>query len=171
MTGFVSYGFWSNDEPLQPFTINPTLPQLTPPRSTAKPTRTSSRRTSTSSRGRRPIGGSAHGCAATTTTTRRRSAIIPQFINYDTSVTTSSTGGPELFAHSRTNFDADATWTGLLPFALTAGYTHNSGGYDFRIFESTRRERVHAESRRGRLAVGDVPRALRAGRSHGFGPR
>ena len=52
-------------------------------------------------------------------------------------MTTSSTGGPELFAHSRTTFDADATWTGLLPFALTAGYTHNSGGYDFRIFEGT----------------------------------
>ena len=50
---------------------------------------------------------------------------------------TSSTGGPELYAHSRTTFDADATWTGLLPFALTAGYTHNSGGYDFRIFEDT----------------------------------
>ena len=64
-------------------------------------------------------------------------AAIPQFINYDTSVTTSSTGGPELFAHSRTTFDADATWSGLLALALTAGYTHNSGGYDFRIFEST----------------------------------
>ena len=62
---------------------------------------------------------------------------IPQFINYDTSVKTSSTGGPELYAHSRTTFDADATWTGLLPLALTAGYTHNSSGYDFRIFEST----------------------------------
>ena len=49
----------------------------------------------------------------------------------------SSTGGPEPFAHSRTNFDADATWSGLSRVALTAGYSHNSGGYDFRIFEST----------------------------------
>ncbi len=64
-------------------------------------------------------------------------ASIPQFINYDTSVTTSTTGGPEVFAHSRTNFDTDATWTGLQPFALTVGYTHNNGGYDFRIFESS----------------------------------
>ena len=49
----------------------------------------------------------------------------------------SSTGGPEPFAHSRTTFDADATWSGLSPVALTVGYTHNTGGYDFRIFEST----------------------------------
>ena len=32
LTGFVSYGLWSNDEPLQPFTINATLPQLALPR-------------------------------------------------------------------------------------------------------------------------------------------
>jgi hypothetical protein len=62
---------------------------------------------------------------------------IPQFINYDTSVATSTTGGPELFAHDRNTFDADATWTGLGPLALTVGYTNNHNGYDFRIFQST----------------------------------
>jgi hypothetical protein len=62
---------------------------------------------------------------------------IPQFVSYDTSVSTSLTGGPEHYAHDRTTFDADATWTGLLPLALTAGYTRNSNGYDFRIFENT----------------------------------
>ena len=36
LTGFVSFGFWSNDEPLQPFTINATLPQLTLPRATTQ---------------------------------------------------------------------------------------------------------------------------------------
>ena len=36
LTGFVSYGFWSNDEPLQPFTINPTLPQIALPRATTE---------------------------------------------------------------------------------------------------------------------------------------
>ena len=35
LTGFVSFGSWSNNEPLQPFTINATLPQLTLPRSKA----------------------------------------------------------------------------------------------------------------------------------------
>ncbi len=32
LTGAISLGWWNNDEPLQPFTINPTLPQLTLPR-------------------------------------------------------------------------------------------------------------------------------------------
>ena len=42
------------------------------------------------------------------------------------SKSTSSTGGPELFAHSRTNFDADATWTGLQPVALDAPATRTT---------------------------------------------
>ena len=137
VTGFVSYGLWNNNEALQPFTINATLPQLTLPRSTTQ--------------------AEAHVFSTNVNLVSRPAtdwrfsgrlrrydydnqtpqAAIPQFINYDTSVTTSSTGGPEVFAHSRTTVDTDATWTGLLPVALTAGYTHNSGGYDFRIFEST----------------------------------
>jgi hypothetical protein len=36
LTGFVSLGFWNNDEPLQPFTINPTLQQLPLPRTNAE---------------------------------------------------------------------------------------------------------------------------------------
>jgi hypothetical protein len=62
---------------------------------------------------------------------------IPEFINYDTSVKVSSTGGPEPYAHSRTTFDADATWSALQPVALTVGYTRNNSGHDFRIFENT----------------------------------
>ena len=42
-----------------------------------------------------------------------------------------------LFAHDRNTFDADATWTGIRPVALTVGYTNNHNSYDFRIFEST----------------------------------
>ncbi len=36
LTGFVSYGFWNNDEPLQPFTINSALPQIALPESSAE---------------------------------------------------------------------------------------------------------------------------------------
>ena len=50
---------------------------------------------------------------------------------------TTPTGGPDLYAHSRTTFDGDATWTKLMPFAVTVGYTHNDNGYDARIFESS----------------------------------
>ena len=46
LTGFISFGSWSNDEPLQPFTINPTLPQFTLPRGYGRrPTLRSFRRT------------------------------------------------------------------------------------------------------------------------------
>ena len=38
VSGFLSYGVWSNDQPLLPFTINATLPQLTLPRATAEAT-------------------------------------------------------------------------------------------------------------------------------------
>jgi hypothetical protein len=58
-------------------------------------------------------------------------------VSYDTSINSANTGGPELYAHNRTNFDADATWTGLQPVALTVGYSRNNTGHDFRIFEST----------------------------------
>ncbi len=137
ITGFLSYGVWSNDEALQPFTINPTLPQLALPRSTTE--------------AEAQVFSTNINLVSRPVTDWRLSArlrrydfdnqtphtAIPEFINYDTSVKVSSTGGPEPFKHSRTTFDADATWTGLLPLALTAGYTHNSGDYDFRIFEST----------------------------------
>ena len=36
LTGFISYGFWNNDQPLQPFTINSALPQIPLPRATAQ---------------------------------------------------------------------------------------------------------------------------------------
>ena len=137
LTGFLSFGFWSNDEPLQPFTINPVLTQLALPRDTAQAdANIFSTNLNLVSRPVNAIRLSArlrhYGYSNEMPETP-----IPQFINYDTSVATSSTGGPEHYAHSRTNFDADATWSGLLRVALTAGYTYNHGGYDFRIFEST----------------------------------
>jgi MtrB/PioB family decaheme-associated outer membrane protein len=136
-TGFVSYGFWNNNEPLQPFTINSALPTLPLPRDTAE---AEARVFSTnlnlvsrpltdwrfSARLRRYDYDNQIGHVA-----------IPEFINYDDAVKVSSTGGPEPYAHSRTTFDADATWTGIQPFAVTLGYTNNNSGYDFRIFESS----------------------------------
>ena len=82
-------------------------------------------------------GASARGSAITTTPTKPRISPFPQYVSYDTSVNDANTGGPELYAHSRTNFDADATWTRLHPVALTVGYSRNNTGHDFRIFENT----------------------------------
>jgi MtrB/PioB family decaheme-associated outer membrane protein len=137
LTGYLSFGSWSSDEPLQPFTINSALPQIALPRNSAQgEAKVFSTNLNLSSHPARDWRFNAR-LREYDYTNDTPSTVITQYVSYDTSVGTSSTGGPELFAHSRTTFDADATWSGLLPLALTAGYTHNSNGYDFRIFESS----------------------------------
>ena len=137
VSGFLSFGSWNNDEPLQPFTINAALPQFALPRLTTE--------------ANAQIFSTNIGLVSRPNTDWRMSARfrhygydnqtphtdIPQFINYDSSVKASTTGGPEPYSHSRTNFDADATWSGLGSLALTAGYAHNKSGHEFRIFEDT----------------------------------
>jgi len=143
VSGFVSYGVWSNDEPLQPFTINSTLPQFELPRtSTDGEAHVFSTNLNLVSR---PLDEWRFSARVRRYDYNNESphTSIPQFINYDTSVKTSSTGGPELFSHSRTTFDADATWSGLPPLAITVGYTRNDGSYDFRIFDDTGENMLH----------------------------
>jgi MtrB/PioB family decaheme-associated outer membrane protein len=137
VTGFFSYGDWSNDSPLLPFTINSALPQIALPRASTE--------------------GDAHvfstnlGLVSHPSKDWRFSAkfrnytydnempatSITQYVAYDSSVSTTPTGGPDLFAHSRTNFDADATWSHIKSVALTAGYTRNDYDWDFRTFQSS----------------------------------
>jgi MtrB/PioB family decaheme-associated outer membrane protein len=137
LTGFISFGTWKNNETLQPFTINPTLPQLPMPRTTADAEAgVVSTNLNLVSRPQMDWRFSARFRNYNYSNDTPHFSIT-QFINYDTSVTTSSTGGPELYAHSRTNFDADATWTKLQPLAVTVGYSRNNTGNDFRIFENT----------------------------------
>ena len=96
---------------------------------------------------------------------------ITQYVAYDSSVSTTPTGGPDLYAHDRTTFDADATWDKLKPLALTVGYTHNGNGYDARIFKSSGEDvfRVSAD------AVGSSWATFRVqyevGSAHRIGPR
>jgi MtrB/PioB family decaheme-associated outer membrane protein len=136
LTGFVSYGFWNNNEALQPFTINAALPQLTLPRTNAEA------EAHVFSANVGLVSRPTHSWEFTARARRydynnqTPFTPIPQFINYDTSLATSPTGGPEPFAHTRTSVDADATWSGLPRVALSAGYTRNDTAYDFRIFES-----------------------------------
>ena len=137
LTGSFSYGLWSNDEALQPFTINTTLPQFALPRASTE--------------------GKAHVLSTNLSLTSRPSTdwrfsarvrnytynnlmpatSITDMISYDDGPSTTPTGGPDLYAHSRTNLDGDATWTKLMPFALSFGYSHNGNGYDARIVESS----------------------------------
>jgi MtrB/PioB family decaheme-associated outer membrane protein len=137
LTGFISYGVWSNSEPLQPFTINTTLPQIALPRANSDlEANVFSTNLHLVSRPQDEWRFSArvrhYGYDNQSPHTS-----IPTFINYDTSTKNSSTGGPELYSHDRTTFDADATWSGFQPVAFTVGYTRNNTGHDFRIFEST----------------------------------
>jgi MtrB/PioB family decaheme-associated outer membrane protein len=137
LTGAISYALWQNNEPLQPFTINSALPQLALPRATAEAEAgVFSTNLNFISR---PITDWSFAARARVYDFNNKTGHvdIPQFINYDTSIKDSSTGGPELYAHSRTNFDADATWSKLQPVSLTVGYSRNNSGHDFRIFEDT----------------------------------
>jgi MtrB/PioB family decaheme-associated outer membrane protein len=137
LTGFLSFGSWSNDEPFQPFTINAALPQLALPRqSTEGSANTFATNLNLVSRPADEwrVGARFRSYNYNNDTPK---ALIPQFVSYDSDVSDSVLDGPELYAHSRTNFDFDATYTGFLPLALTAGYTRNGTGHDFRIYEST----------------------------------
>jgi MtrB/PioB family decaheme-associated outer membrane protein len=137
LTGSLSFGSWNNDEPLQPFTINATLPQFALPRETAEAK--ASIFTTNLNLVSRPVTDWRFGARF-----RRYGydnempqTVITNFVSYDDGPSTSHTDGPENYAHSRTTFDADATWSGLGAVALTAGYAFNGSGHDFRIFEST----------------------------------
>ena len=137
VTGFFSYGLWSNDEPLQPFTINSTLPVIALPRTNADAEAhvfsTNLNLTS------HPATDWRFGARFRNYTYANHmpATSITNYNNYDSGSSTTPTGGPDLYAHDRTTFDGDATWSGIKPLALTVGYTHNGSGYDARIFQSS----------------------------------
>ena len=137
VTGSLSYGWWNNNEALLPFTVNNALPQLALPRATAEAAaHTVATNVNMVSRPQKDWRFSARFRRYDYNNETPETA-IPEYISYDTSLSTTPTGGPELYAHDRNTFDADATWTGLGALGLTFGYTNNHNGYDFRIFEST----------------------------------
>ncbi len=137
VTGSFSYGLWSNDEPLQAFTINSALPQIALPRAnTEGKAHVFSTNLSLNSRPSDDWRFSAR-VRNYTYNNLTPATSITDMVSYDNSVSQTPTGGPDLYAHSRTTLDGDATWTKLMPFALTVGYTYNGNGYDARIFESS----------------------------------
>ncbi|MDR1989832.1 MAG: MtrB/PioB family decaheme-associated outer membrane protein [Acidobacteriaceae bacterium] len=163
VTGSFSFGWMNNNQPLLPFTINSALPQLTLPRDT---TDASAQTVATT------LGVVSRPQKSWRLSARFRQydynnktpeTLIPQFISYDTSLSTSVTGGPELRSYSRDTFDADATWTGLAPLAFTVGYTNNHNGYDYRTFTSTNENVVRVSAD----AVGAAWVTFRAHYEHG----
>jgi MtrB/PioB family decaheme-associated outer membrane protein len=137
LTGFLSYGVWTNDSTLQPFTINSALPTLPLPRQTTEgEAQVFSTNLSLVSRPLDNLRLSAR-LRVYDFANETPHAAIPQFVSYDSEVSDSLLTGPEVYAHNRQTFAGDATWTGFSHFALGVGYTHNGSGYDFRIFEDT----------------------------------
>jgi MtrB/PioB family decaheme-associated outer membrane protein len=135
-TAFVSHGVWTNDTPLQPFTINAALPQLPLPRtgSDAAAQVTSANLSVVS----RPVNDwrLAARLRLYDFTNDTSPLALPQMVSYDTSVRATPTGGPELFGRRRGTASADATWTGT-PVAFTLGVQREQGTFDHRVFEST----------------------------------
>ncbi len=143
VTGFVSLGFWNNNEPLQPFTINAALPQFALPRSNADAeAHVFSTNLNLVSRPLDEWRFSAR-VRRYDYSNETPHADITDYVAYDDGPSTSPIGGPRLYAYNRTTFDADATYSGLAPVALTVGYTRNDNGYDFRIFDDTSENVLH----------------------------
>lgn len=137
VTGFFAVGQRTNDQPLLPYTINAAAPQLPLPRvNTAGHAETFAANLGLVSRPVTDWRFSAR-LRRYDYNNKTEGALIPQYINYDTSIKVSATPGPELFAHDRTTFDGDVTWTGLQPLAVTAAYSLNVNGWDHRVFESS----------------------------------
>jgi MtrB/PioB family decaheme-associated outer membrane protein len=137
VTGFFSYGLWSNDEPLQPFTINAALAPIALPRqNTDAEAHVFSTNLNLTSH---PTTDWRFGARFRNYTygNHTPATSITNYVAYDSNASTTPTGGPDLFAHDRTTFDADATWDKLKPLALTVGYTHNASGWDARTFQSS----------------------------------
>jgi MtrB/PioB family decaheme-associated outer membrane protein len=135
LTGAISYGFWNQDQPLLPFTSNTALPTIALPRASAQAEAhvfsgnlnlVSHPRPDWEFTGRLREYDYNNQTPATT---------ITDYVSYDSSISQSSTNGPRLYAHNRTTFDGDATYSGLRPVALSVGYTYNGTGYDSRIFD------------------------------------
>ena len=119
----------------------------------------------------RTTGGSPRGSATTTTTTRRRTRRSRNYVTYDTSVGDVVDRRAGALRAQPHDFDADATWSGLQPVALTAGYT----------VQPHRLRRPHLRAARARTcfasrrdAVGTQWMTFHAkyeyGQSHGLGP-
>jgi MtrB/PioB family decaheme-associated outer membrane protein len=137
VTGSFSYGLWSNDEPLQPFTINSALAPIPLPRANAgAEAHVFSTNLNLTSH---PVTDWRFGARFRNYTYDNHMPVtsITNYVAYDSSPSTTPTGGPDLYAHNRTTLDADATWDKLKPLALTVGYTHNANGYDARTFTSS----------------------------------
>ena len=155
-TGFLSYGIWSNDSTLQPFTINSQLPVIALPRSTAE----AQANVFSTNFGlvSRPADDWRFTARVRTYNFDNQTSATPitQYVSYDSSVSTSPTDGPHVLSHARGTVTADATWTGLNPVSLGVGYTRNHGGYVHRIFSDADEDTVSFTADAVTLSWGSV---------------
>jgi MtrB/PioB family decaheme-associated outer membrane protein len=137
LTAFLSYGLWSNDSPLLPFTINSQLPVIPLPRETADAS--ANVMATNFAIVSRPADDLRVTARVRTYNfdNQMPQTTITNYVSYDSSVNTSLTNGPFVYSHARGNITADATWTGLPAVALGVGYARNHGGYVHRIYSDT----------------------------------
>ena len=171
LTGFMSFGAWSNDAPLLPFTINPRCRHFVLPRETAQAdAQVFSMNLNVVSRPVTDWRLSAR-FRQYSYDNQTPQASIPQFINYDTSVKTSTTGGPETVRAQPHHLQRRRNMDRAL--AVRAGSRVHAQQQRVRLphLREHRRERRHVHGRRGGIAVGDVPGSVRDRRPWRLGPR
>ena len=153
---------WSNDEPLQPFTINPPLPA---DRAAAGHHRRPGQRVLDQPEPRvAPVDGLAVQRAGAPLRLRqpdaaRRHPRVHQLRHVGEGVVDRRAGAVRAQPHElrrRRDLDRPAARS-----PSRAGYSHNASSYDFRIFESIGRGRPAAHGGRDGLAVAHVPGPVR----------
>ena len=170
LTGFVSYGLWSNDSELQPFTINSQLPVIALPRQIAE---AEAHVFSTN------IGIVSRPADEWRVTARLRTynfdnqmpaTTITDYVSYDSSVKHLAYEWAVCVSRTtRGTLTADATWTGLKAVALGAGYTRQPQRLRAPDLRGHRRRRVHADGGCRDAALGQRASAGRVLRPHRLG--
>lgn len=143
-TASVTFGTWSQDQALLPFTVNSALPILPLERPTAEAeARTLAMNYTVTSRPSRYVW--LNGRFRYYDFDNRTPHFpIAQYVRYDQSFSTPPIEGPEPLGYTRHNFDIDASFTPVSFTALRIGYGRDWTDRTFRIFERTTEDVVRA---------------------------
>src|SRR5262249_8409237 len=135
-TAYVSFGDWTQDQTLIPFTVNSALasPALDRPTADAKARVTAS----AFSFNTRAVDHLALNFRFRTYDFNNETPIfhVAQTVSYDSSVAAFDPGSNTIFSFNRKTFDADASWTPMTHAALRAAYTRDNLSQTFRTFDT-----------------------------------
>lgn len=153
---FVSVGSWLQDAQLLPFTVNPALPTLSLPRASAQAeARIVSMTYRLTSRPTRTLWLNAQ-VRRYDYDNRTPRFPVTQYVQYDTNVATSATGGSEPFGYTRDYIDLDASYTPFRYVAFRGGYGREADDRTFRYLERTTEQTVRGSIDSTGLAWGSI---------------